>query len=261
MQDLNCDPFFQYPQTNYPTSEGDVAMPILYFDDSNFIAMFFVDFDRAQALVRPDSLEAVRFSNGKALAAVAFYEYRLTSIGSYNEVGVGIAATPPGTPLPKRPLLSLLRHPDNNRIGFNIIDLPVTTPAACAAGRDIWSYPKFVTPISFSLKGRRFTGSVTDPVTSSDLVTLSGCAGLGVRGPLLDLVLYSRHQGQTLRATAITRGGGMVCLPGSMRLKVSTSNHRMAENLRRLGLDNAKPAFVSYTHKLQLRLNAGAVVA
>ncbi len=260
MQDLTPDPFFHCPQNKYSTSEGDVALPVLYFDASNFIAMFFVDHERAQSLVRDDGFEAVECVNGKALAAVAFYQYRQTSVGAYNEVGVAIAATPPGTPLPRIALLSLLRHPDNNRIGFNIIDLPVTTAAACAAGREIWGYPKFVTPITFALEGRRLSGSVTEPATCTDLLELSGHASLGVPAPLLHLVLYSRHNGKSLRATAITRGRGMMRLPGSIRLKVSDSGHRMAQNLRTLGLQNARPTFVSCTQALQLRLDAGGVL-
>jgi len=260
MKNYRDDPFFQYPLNKYPTSEGDVDMPIFYFDNSSFLAMFYVDHAKAQMLTGRDGFDAVRFGSGKALTVVAFYEYRHTALGSYNEVGVAIAAVPPGTPQPSSPLRSLLRHPDKNRVGFNIVDLPVTTAAACAAGRDIWSYPKFVTPIGFSLKGRDFHGAVTDPGAEKDIFTLSGRTGMGVAAPLLDLVLYSRHNGQILRGSAITRGGGRLCLPGTVRLKVSNSTHRMAENLRALGLDGAKPAFVSHTHKLQLRLNAGAVL-
>jgi len=260
MRDFSHDPFFQYPQTNYPTSQGEVAMPILYFDDSNFMAAFFVDIEKAQPLLLADGFEAIKFGNRKALAIVAFYQYRHTSIGAYNEVGVAIAAHPPALPISSSPLLSLFRHPDNNSVGFCIIDLPVTTPAACAAGREIWGYPKFVTAIDFSLNGKCFSGVVTDPSTSTPLLKLSGTTGLSVSGPLLDLVLYSRHHGTTLRATANTRGGGKICLPGSVRLEVSNSSHRMAENLRALGLANAKPVFVSHTHALQLRLNAGAVL-
>lgn len=256
------DPFFLYPQTPYPTSAGEVAMPILYYDDSNFMALFFADHARAQALADRDGFEAVRFFNGRALVGVAFYEYRDTSIGSYNEVGVAIACVARGMRLPRSPLLSLLRHPDRNRVGWNIVDLPVTTEAACAAGREIWGYPKFVTPIRFSKAGRRFHGAVSDPERpSDDLLTLSGRIGPGVPAPLLDLVLYSRHRGQVLRGTAITRGGGRFCLPGSVRLDVPAGGHRMAQNLRALGLDGAKPAFVTHTDRLQLRLNAGAVLA
>lgn len=260
MHNVVSDPFFQYPLRDYPTSQGAVAMPILYYDCSNFMAMFFVAHDKAQSLVRADGLEAVRFKNGKALAVVAFYEYRQTAIGPYNEVGVAIAATPPGMALSPVPLLSLFRHPDNNRVGLNVIDLPVTTEAACAAGREIWGYPKFVSPISFSLQGRHFSGAVTDPSSTSHLIRLAGKTGPGIPAPLLDLVLYSRHHGQILRGTANTRGGGKICLPGSVRLHVSDNRHRMAENLRRLGLVDTKPALVNHTHTLQLRLNAGTAL-
>ncbi|WP_022979694.1 acetoacetate decarboxylase family protein [Ideonella sp. B508-1] len=260
MTDWNRDPFFQVPLNLLPTSEGEVAMPILYHDNSNFLAMFWVDHPRAQAQTDADGFEAVRFGNGKALAVVAFYEYRQTAIGPYNEVGVAIAAVPPGTALPRSPLRSLLRTPDRNPVGFDIIDLPVTTPAACAAGREIWGYPKFVTPIRFSLGSGQFCGTVKDPAAQGPIVTLSGRMGLSVPAPLLDLVLFSRHRDQILRGSAITRGGGRLCLPGSVRLEVSDSAHRMANHLRELGLDGARPFCVSHTHRLQLRLNAGAVV-
>jgi hypothetical protein len=256
----NQDPFFQYPLTAAPTSEGNVDLPILYYDNSNMITMFWVDYDAAQAMVGPHGLTAIRFAGGKALVAFAFYEYRHTAIAPYNEVGLAIAALPKGTPAPAMPLLSLFYKLDSNRAGFYVVDLPVTTPAACAAGREIWGYPKFVTPISFSLQGARFNGSVSDPAGSGNLVTLSGKAGISVPGPLLDLVLYSRLDGRVLRTLVNTRGGGKVGLGGSLELNIGDSSHVMSRNLHALGLQRAKPAFVSYTHKLQLRLNAGAAL-
>jgi hypothetical protein len=46
-----------------------------------------------------------------------------------------------------------------------------------------------------------------------------------------------------------------------MQLKVSASSaHPMAERLRRLGLDGARPFCVSRSDALQLRLNAGAAI-
>ena len=101
MTDWRDDPFFQVPLANVPTSEGDVALPILYYDCSNFIALFRVEHSVAQSFASRDGLEAVRFRNGKALAIVAFFEYRHTAIAAYNEVGVAIVAVPPGTALPR----------------------------------------------------------------------------------------------------------------------------------------------------------------
>lgn len=258
-QQWERDFFFQYPRNTLATSEGNVEMPILYFDNSIMMALFRVDYEKAQALVADRGLEAVRFIGGKALVAMAFYEYRATSIGDYNEVGVAIAVVPAGTAAPTQPLLSMFQSLDRAPIGFCVIDLPVTTAAACAAGKEIWGYPKFVTPIEFQLQEKRFHGSVKDPATRQDLVQLSGKAGLGVHSPLLDLVLYSRHQESLLRTLVITRGGAQACLPGSLKITVGQeSQHPMAKRLRALGLDNATPALVFHSHALQLRLNAGA---
>ncbi len=260
MTSFENDPFFQYPQVVHKTSAGDVVLPILYYQASNFMAMFFTDMRCAQDVIGDAGFTPIRFGNGKALVGVAFYEYRQTSIGAYNEVGVAIAATPQGVSAGRMPLLSLFRHPDNHQTGFHVIDLPVTTAAACAAGREIWGYPKFVTEISFSLKGRTFSGAVMEPHGSGEILELSGKTGPCLPAPLISPILFSTIQGRTLRTTAITRGGGRLCLPGSIRLRVSDSQHRMAKNLRRLGLNGRKPAFVTCTDRFQLRLNAGATM-
>jgi Acetoacetate decarboxylase (ADC) len=260
MDTWDNDPFFQYPKSVISTSEGNVTLPILYYDNSNMIAVFYVDYNSAQAMVEPHHLTAIHFSGGKALVGIAFYEYRNSSINPYNEVGVAIAALPNGTIAPKFPLLSLFYSLDKYRVGLYIVDLPVTTDTACAAGKEIWGYPKFVTSISFELIGRKFNGSVRHPDSSGSLLTMSGNAGLGISGPLLDLVLYSSHQGKTLRTLVNTRGGGRISLPGSIRLQAGDSDHPMRDRLIKLGLKDAKPAFVSYSHTLQSRLNAGAVM-
>lgn len=254
------DFFFQYPRNFIATTQGDVEMPIMYYDDSVTMALFRVDYDKVQALVAEQGLEAVRIFGGKALVGLAFYEYRETSIGDYNEVGVAVGVVPNGTQVPKFPLLSTLNSLDKAPVGFYILDLPVTTPAACAAGREIWGLPKFVTPISFSLDGHQFSGAVADPATGADMLRLSGRTGPGIAGPLLDIVLYSRHNGVLLRTLVNTRGGARTCLPGSIQASVSNSMHPMAQRLHALGLDNAKPFLVFHSHALQLRLNAGAVL-
>lgn len=263
MSDWSRDPFFQYPITPVHTSAGEVGLPILYYDDSSMVALFWADAERAQALVEADGLDIVRFAGGRALLALAFYQYRQTAIAAYNEVGSALVVVPKGVRPPSQPLLSLYASLDKRVLGFYILDLPVTTEAACAAGREIWGYPKFITPIAFSLQGDRFEGAVADPQhPGSHLLELSGVGGLGVPGPLLDLVIYSRHRGDLLRTLVVTRGGAKLCLPGSIRLNVSAdSAHTMPARLRALGLQGARPFAVMHTHRLQLRLNLGAKIA
>lgn len=250
------DPFFQYPHQPITTSAGKVEMPILYFDSSQWMCLFWADLAVAKTLVA-EGLEVLSFG-GKALVGVAFYEYRVSAIGAYNEVGVALACVPNGVTAPRWPLLSLLRHPDRNVVGLYIIDLPVTTEAACAAGREIWNYPKFVTPISYQAQGKHFTGRVQHPEGGTDILSLSGKAGLGLPYNVIDLVLYSKHQGQRLRTNVNTRGAARAALGGSLCLRLPSLQHPMAQRLAKLGLNGKKPFAVIYTDKLQLRLNRGA---
>lgn len=255
------DVFFQYPLTNFNTSVGDIELPILYYDNSVCMAIYLVDIEKARPLVTDERLEVVRCGNNKALVGISFYEYRHTAIGSYNEAGVAVLVAPRGVATPRIPILTLLGPLDKNPMGFYIVDLPVTTAAACSAGKEVWGLPKFVTPIYFSLQDKRFNGSVQHPTENYPIVTLEGQGGLCIPGPLLDLSLYSVLDDKLLRALVNTRGGAKIMLGGSLRLNVHPeSNHPMAERLRQLGLSQSKPLFACASHSLQLRLNTGVAV-
>jgi hypothetical protein len=255
------DPFFLYPQARHSTSAGDVALPIFYYNNSNLILLYEVDHERAAALIDGEQLEVVTVSRNKALVAVACYEYRDTSIGSYNEVGVAIATVPCHTKAPPFPWLALYQPVDYRHLGFTVIDLPVTTDIACAGGRELWGFPKFVTDIGFSLTQSGFRCTVKDPDTDTQIVDIHGKPGMGIPAPQLDLVLYSIKESDMLRSLAITRGGGRLSLPGSLRLHLGKSEHPMAQRLKALGLDALKPMLVFHSQSLQLRLNAGVTTA
>lgn len=252
------DPFFQYPRTPVKTSKGNVDMPILYYDNSQWMLLFWADLNAARKLVN-EELEVVSV-RGKALCGVAFYEYRDTSIGSYNEVGIAIGCIPKGHKVPWCSFASILCALDKNLIGFNIVDLPVTTEEACSAGREIWSLPKFVTPIEYQEQGRNFTGIVQHPSNEGVIVRVTGRAGLGIPFSVINLVLYSKHQDQILRTLVNTRGLGMASLGGSLRLTVENTEHPMGNRLAELGLNGQKPLAAIRTNKLQLRLNSGAAL-
>lgn len=261
MTNWHQDTFFQYPLTPFETSEGKIDLPILYYDNSNFLALYEVELEKAAPLLNSKLVDVARFPGGKALVALALYEYRETAVGIYNEVGVAIATVPAGTAQPKHPWLAMYEALDRRMLGLTVIDLPVTTAAACAAGKEVWGFPKFITDISFSLSGSRFCSTVKDPDSEGDIITVSGAPGLGVSGPQLDILLYSQLNEDLLRTLVVTRGGGRLCLPGSIRASVGASSHAMAQRLRDLGIHGQKPKLVFYSHGLQLRLNAGAKVA
>lgn len=254
-------PFFDVPRTTLPTSEGDVDFPILYYDNTVVLAMFWSDAAAAAAEVADEGLRPGLVIGPKSAVILAFYHYRATTIGSYYEVGLAVPVVPPQARVfPPRFLQALLSADSRYRdLGYHVLHLPVTTPAANAAGREIWGFPKFVTPIDVTLTGRRVDLRVADPddVDGDPILSMSGKAGLGLCSPGVDLLLYSRLGDRTLRTTVTARGRGTVRMPGSLRLDVGSGTHPMAETLRRLGLDGARPVGIFATHRFQSRLNLG----
>lgn len=253
----HSDPFFQVPQTTHTTSQGPIELPILYFDVSMLLAFFVANRDAVEAKLDGTGLRPALTFGQRALVAIAHYEYRQTGVGSYNEVGLGLPVLPEGAPTPRNLIQALYGSVDERYLGFHVLDLPVTTPLANAAGRELWGYPKFVAPIPFHLDRKSFESSVMDPDGNGDLFTLSGRLLPSLPAPPMSLVVYSHHQGNLLRATVNVRGR-MHLRPGrGLQLRVGESTHRMARNLRDLGLDGARPAIVLDTDLFQSRLNAG----
>jgi hypothetical protein len=149
---------------------------------------------------------------------------------------------------------------DERHLGFYVLDLPVTTPLANAGGREVWGYPKFVAPIPFRLDQKSFEGSVLDPDGDGDIFTLSGRLLPALPAPPMSVVTYSHSQGNLLRATVNVRGRTNLRPGRGLQLRVGESTHRMARNLRDLGLDGARPVVVQDTHQFQSRLNAGVPI-
>jgi hypothetical protein len=140
------DTFFEgVAQTEHPTSQGACALPILYRDCEWFGLFYRVDLAKARALVPDTRIEPWPIF-GKAVLALFVYQYHDTSIGPYGELGVGFQCRRAGSAPSLFKLARDMGAQDTQ--GVWVTNLPVTTPAACAAGRELWGYPKYVTSIT-----------------------------------------------------------------------------------------------------------------
>lgn len=253
------DRFFQVPRTVQRTSEGLVDLPILYYDVSNVVALFEADLEGVREVLRGTGLVPGIVSRGRAMVGLSFYEYRRTSVGTYNEVGTAIFAVPAGERPPRLRLAEMMRPLRRRKLGAYVVDLPVTTAAANAAGREIWGYPKFITEIPFELRGRSFRCAVMDPdVPDQAICEIAGSMGAGVPAPPMSLLTYTQLEGQLIRTPIDVRGAVMARGPGELTLRVGPSEHRMARNLHTLGLDGAKPTVVMSTDRFQSKLHPGS---
>lgn len=260
MSPFAADHFFDVPRTTRTTSAGPVELPILYYDVRNVVALFAARIERVREALAGTGLEPAAAGRRHAIVGLSFYEYRRTSVGVYNEVGTAIFCVRAGEPSTPLAFADLLRGPRRRHVGTYVLDLPVTTSLANAAGREIWGYPKFVTPISFRLTGRELDTAVHDPSGTGDICRLAGRLGRGIPAPPLSLMTYTHLDGALIRTHVDVRGRVMLRAAGSLTLRVGPSTHIMAEHLRGLGLDGARPFLAMVTDRFQSLLHEGAKV-
>lgn len=252
--------FFDVPQTTWRCSEGEVDMPIFYQEGANVMALFTSPLEAVKAELEGTGMVPAAVIGDRAVVGVSMYEYRVTSAGAYNEVGVAVPVFQQGQPRPLLGTLDFLRTAHERRMGFYILDLPVTTAIANAAGREFWGFPKFVTDIEFNWQGGHFHCAVMEPGTQRPIMTLGGHPRPMVPVPAMDMVLYSNLENRSLRTLINIRNGMSWNFPGGMRLDTGAGEHPMGERLRRLELGGRRPFTVLSTPRFQSRLNAGVEV-
>ena len=258
---MTKDAFFNVPMETVKTSQGDVQLPILYYDLSFMMAFFWVEPDDVSPILSGAGLKPVTILNGKTIAGLAFYEYRNTGVGSYNEVGLAIAALPWEKFSPWFPALELLMPLKMRRMGFHVIDLPVTTKEADAAGREIWGYPKFVTEIPLTFRSDYFSGKVMDPQDPKmPIFSLDGKIGKGLQLPAFQMNTYTVLNDKRIKTFIDVRGSFQYFLNTNFKLQVGTSSHHMAQNLKLLKLDQKCPFLLGVSHNWQSRLNKGTLI-
>jgi len=242
---LSNETFFDVPRKPQLMSDGNtIELPILYKDSSNLGAWFQVEMDKAQALL-PEPLVAIPNESGCAAVYVGLYEYRDTTVGVYNEVGVGIQCV----------------HSVNQVPGLHIIDLPVTTEIARRGGVEIWGYPKFVADIPIQFDGTNVTCEIIDDA-GKQVMSLSGDRGDSLPIAPMDLLTFAGDEaladGSKKNGIVEVRNSFHASNGKGLLLSVGDSDHRMAKNLRSLGLNGAKPLFAMFTDEFQSLLDIAA---
>ena len=225
-------------------SDGaECFLPIRYFDVQCLVATFLAPPDKASELLVGAGLQPVLQEDGRAVVDLYCIEYRKTDIGPYNEVGLTVRAAAPGDPTPAN----------------YVVYLPVTTAAACRAGREIWGYNKFVAAIDVKSEGRAFSTVLRDE--GHELICgIEGRRDASVPAPSTDILTFTLHHGRLIKTVIRVPTASFVSRGDSFLFKVGSSKHPMADNLRALALDGARPILVYYTNPFQALLFPGQAV-
>src|SRR5205814_2655170 len=230
----------------HATSAGPCELPILYSGASLLGLLYRVDGAKVRPLVDANFEAWTVF--GKATVMLCFFDYRETTIGPYGEIGLGVLIKRKGTsPSLVGALADLRKETD---AGLYVVNLPVTTEAARAAGRELWGYPKYVAPMqsTFDATGVRFT-------LGGELTVTMGPSG-GPRTAGIPFVLYSVAKGRVLRTVVDVDHRQQWGGASSVKLEVH-GDGPTARTVKALGLDGAKPALAFRTDAMRSILPMG----
>ena len=208
-----------------------VTMPVQVRDASAGTVIFDVDHGAAATLC-PDGFEVIESAPGRAQVAIALVDYRDNDLGAYHEVGTILFVRPTG----------------GGADGNFITHLPVDQEFTCAAGNQIWGFPKTVNTIN-----------VTQTDTSSRWVlTMDGELVLDLtvpRGgtdemPPMPMTSYTLIDGVP-HATAFTQGGTGSGLGFGEGVSRVLGGHPIAKELGSLGLPEAPVVITTWTEHMQ----------
>ena len=195
----------------------EVAIPVEIRSARSWFASFAVPTAAAHRVVAPAGLEPARLPGGRSMLSLAFIRYIDGDLDPYNEVAVAfLVADPTG----------------GKRKGAYIHRLPVNQEFTCAAGREIWGFPKFVTPIEITEESRADRAVLTVDGAMALTLTLRRGVPAPMRATALDA--FSFADGVLRRTRWELRGHGSRMRPGGARVELGTGE--LADELRNLGL-------------------------
>jgi len=211
---------------------AEFELPVLYFRDDSFGALFTADFTRLQAAMPSQSLYPVPHTPGRGLVYIGCFDYLDTSVGPYGEVAIAVPAVYGRRPPPLLPTVFEGRWPG---FGAVILHLPVTTRLTRDGGRTYWGYAKFVADMRFQSTPEFQECRLEEG--GEHILTLH----VVKRGPPLPdrrpLITYSVKNGALLRTTIPQSTIVRMALDGGGAFLELGDAHPVAKSIRELEID------------------------
>ncbi len=247
--------FFDSAGEKVSVTQGSAcfSLPINYYRDDAFSLFFSADLDAVRAHLPSDKLHPVQAGWGRAVVAVAAFNYINTSIGPYGEVAIGVPVVYGRRPLPLLPALLESHYPG---FGVLVLHLPVTHQMARDAGRGQWGYTKFVADMRFDISPEQLSCCLSE--AGDHILTLRVARDGWFGRDRKPLTTYSVLDGD-LVCTTIPQTGSYRWRSRCKRSGMEVGEHEVGRFLRQLDL-SPSPLLKRYYVERGAILPAGKVV-
>lgn len=188
-----------------------------------------------------EALEPVHMARGRCLVTMPLVRYLDGDLGAYNEAGLAFVVR--------------RRNDEDQQVASFIAHLPVDGAFTCAAGRQLWGFPKWVAE---ELAIERAATGARVHLESSDgsVVRIASRRGLvPLPSREVSLTTYAGADG-TLWATPFTmRSTGLRLRPGGT-VVTAEGEAPLVRDIRALGLDTRRPVSTLWVSRLTGRFGA-----
>lgn len=247
--DFENDSFFKpIQQKPRETSAGPCDLPILYNDASMVGVVYRVDTKKVTELLGSSSPFEPLLVFGKALCVVSAFEYRETTVGIYNEIGLAILVKRKDTSPSLFRLVRDIRQQEEQAL--LVVNLPVTTKEARAAGFEIWGYPKYVTGIDTNFAADHTYVTLENEFT----LKMGNPSGLRFRG--LPIVNFTINEGHLVRTIIEVDHKVQFGAAGTVKLEI-IGDGPTANSIKTLGLAELSPTLAFRTDGMRSILPEG----
>jgi hypothetical protein len=244
------------PAKKISIGENTYDLPILYKRD-DFMGLYYTaDANRVKSILPTPRLHPITLPNGRAIVAIAAYNYQETSIGTYGEVVSGIPCVHGMKPLPFTGVLPVLMESRYPGFGVLVHHLPVTKIVARDAGRKIWGYTKFIANMHFELTPEHLECRMheDDQHILSFRVIRRGIYSVDTK----PIITYSVKDRQLIKTIIPQKGTKRICLKtDGCFLKLG--DHPVSKSLETLDLSE-KPLMSIYYPERWAILPEGSVI-
>jgi hypothetical protein len=217
----------------------EVKLPVVVREALSGTAFYDVDAAAAARLIPGTAYEIVESEPGRTQCIIALIDYRDCDLDDYNEVSIAFSVRPVGS--------------DASQDGTFIYSLPVTQRFTCEAGSTIWGYPKSVEEIDYEYADDHLRGELR---MNGELVLRMRLPRSQPEGePMeIDLRTWSYLDGQPVE-TSFRNTTASAIQMGAEGVELELGSHRLAEDLRSLGLPR-DPMMTVWTERMSARFEA-----
>lgn len=231
------------------------------FEDVHYIAsLYSANTDKVNELLNGTGLKAGLHFFGKPLVALGLIQYKVSDLGSYNEIILAIPVIRAHEKTGWKNWLDLYSNFKKRKGGQYIIHIPVTTQQSVDAGRNLWGYPKILLPITHNFENNSVKTQLFDSSNQS-LIAVNGNLGLGLPIPVIQLMTYSFLNQSLLKTTVDVVSGMRWKIGAQLKITINNTSDPIGKDIKELGIANKNPIFTIESKHFKASFNEGQQIS